>query len=225
MKNKLAKFLMLGMVVSMLSPMSAFAESVGITEDVSSSRAIERKVIDRDNYGGQYNRLNGCWLACARNLVVGQVNNKSKDSKTTIEKQLTTVCRAVKNTSADVPDNGDRYIVMALEEFDSMMGSGRHSYDTTNANADKKFDFLFKKITSKGYPVIISLGRAKSREVVEGHNVLVTGVDNGTNKQEVVRVHNPSDERQTWIQAYDLERGQASALKNRAWLSSVYCSR
>lgn len=194
--------------------------SVFTVISTSPAYAYRRVTIDRDNYASQLNRIDGCWLATARNFVVAQQPDNGADSTRTIKKQYNQVCESVKGTTADVP--GDpQDLVDAMNEFDDILGNGSHYRDYDYSSGQKSFNFLFNEIDRYDNPVAIDLGPIPGSGGYTGHFVLLNGVDDGTNYTEFVRIYN--NDEVTWMQYYDLEHGKSVDLDNRKWIATAWC--
>lgn len=182
--------------------------------------AARRVVIDRKNYNSQQNRENGCWLTMSRNFVVAQQPDRSAQSDSTVRSQYDEVCKKVLGTTADDTSRSAQDVLMALEEFDKMLGTGSYHghYDFKNGHNEIDFNFIFKEITNDGDPVGITLGPVKGDVA---HDVLITGADNGTNLQEVVRILD--DGSIVWAQYYDLVNKSIPGYCGRSWSGTTWC--
>ncbi len=188
---------------------------------VSPVYAYRRVTLNKSNYAGQLDRVDGCWLATARNFVVAQQSDNGRDSDSTIKKQYDEVCKAVKGTTADVQADSMDDLVEAMELFDEMLGYGEHYRDYVGRNGQKDFDFIFDELAEYANPVAISLGSRPGSNSNVGHDVLLTGVDDGTNFTEFVRIYN--NEEVIWMQFYDLQNGKSAELGNRRWIATTWC--
>lgn len=187
---------------------------------VSPVYAYRRVTLNKSNYAEQFDRVNGCWLATARNFVVAQQSDNGRDSDSTIKKQYDTVCKAIKGTTADESGSMSN-LVAAMELFDEMLGEGYHYGNYKHTNGQKSFDFIFDELAEDADPVAISLGTVPGSSSSIGHDVLLTGVDDGTNFTEFVRIYNNGDV--IWMQYYDLEHGKCAELGNRKWIATTWC--
>ncbi len=207
MKRKILSAALVLVTISALVPIPTYA-SVG-----------RRVVIDRKNYNTQMERVNGCWLAVARNFIVAQQPDRSAQSDSTVRSQYDNVCKTVKKTTDDVGASSVQEKIGALEEFDKLLGKGAHVGDYDCENGSKSFKFVFNEITEDGDPIAVTLGRSATSS--SAHDVLINGADDGTNIQEVVRVLN--NDKVIWAQYEDLKNGSVTDLGNRSWSATAWC--
>ncbi len=188
---------------------------------VSPVYAYRRVTLNKSNYAGQLDRIDGCWLATARNFVVAQQSDNGPDSERTVMKQYDEVCKDVKGTVNDVQADSLDDLITAMELFDEMLGYGEHYGDYVGRNGQKDFDFIFDELAEYANPVAISLGSLPGSNSNIGHDVLLTGVDDGTNFTEFVRIYD--NEEVIWMQFYDLQNGKSAELGNRRWIATTWC--
>lgn len=204
------KYFTIGLTLSILISASMSTVSFGYT----------RQLIDRNNYSGQLIRDNGCWLATARNFIVAQQPNRSKESINKIVSDFNDVCRTVTGTTADITGSMQD-LVDAMNEFDAILGNSSNQGNYKHDQYGVAFDVLVKEIANDGDPVAACIDQGNG----VSHDILINGVDDGSNYTEMVRYYNSSNNGFTvWTQYYDLEHGtQNNGLGGGDWLATAIC--
>lgn len=112
-------------------------------------------------------------------------------------------------------------LVDAMNEFDIILGNSNNQGNYKHDQYGVEFDVLIKEIANDGDPVAACIDQGGG----VSHDILINGVDDGSNYTEMVRYYNSSGNGSTvWTQYYDLENGtQYNGLGGGDWLATAIC--